>query len=86
MVRGVLGTLRRSCACGEGEIAMQPPPGWLARKFLLQQPYPVLDWDELDREPGPRRALGGESDQRRRRARLTAVYILVYIISGVVRG
>ena len=45
---GVLGTLRRSCACGEGEIAMQPPPGWLARKFLLQQPYPVLDsWDEL---------------------------------------
>ena len=32
MVRGgawcssVLGTLRRSCACGEGEIAMQPPP------------------------------------------------------------
>lgn len=41
---GVLG-----CACDADEVAIQPPPGMLATKFLVQQPYPVLDDEEEDR-------------------------------------
>ena len=37
------------CACDADEVALQPPPGMLASKFLVQQPYPVLDEEEEDR-------------------------------------
>ena len=37
------------CECGADEVALQPPPGWLATKFLVQQPYPVLDEEKEDR-------------------------------------
>ena len=36
-------------ACDPGEIALLPPPGWLASKLLLQQPYPIIEEETEDR-------------------------------------
>ena len=45
---GLLGNLI-GCECHPNEVALQPPPGLLATKFLVQQPYPILDDEKDDR-------------------------------------
>ena len=45
---GWFGGVSGVCACDEGELALQPPPPFLARKFLVQQPYPIIGRDDED--------------------------------------
>ena len=40
----------RTCSAGRApctpsDLAMQPPPGWVALKFLVNQPIPILEDD-----------------------------------------
>ena len=42
---GVLGIDLFGCECSATELALLPPPGPLAHKFLVQQAYPILEED-----------------------------------------
>jgi hypothetical protein len=47
LMASLMGSLAGGCACADDELPLMPPPPYLARKLLVQQPYPIVG-DERD--------------------------------------